>query len=152
MSIGSDAVYAAEEYLANGGKKAGGTAIEQISRVYGAQAVVVSIDPRRVYVAAPGDTEHLTVKTSKPGALQKQWSSHWVAGITWHGAETAWQGRERASCFCLLLVAGIPAVTGANVPAVLLSVELACVHSACRCCRAQRRAVLLVAVHRHGWP
>ncbi|KAI3433306.1 hypothetical protein D9Q98_003124 [Chlorella vulgaris] len=73
VSIGSDAVYAAEEYLANGGKKAGGTAIEQISRVYGAQAVVVSIDPRRVYVAAPGDTEHLTVKTSKPGPNGEQY-------------------------------------------------------------------------------
>ena len=32
-----------------------------------AQAVVVSIDPRRVYVNSPQDTPHLTVETSKPG-------------------------------------------------------------------------------------
>lgn len=37
MSIGSDAVFAVEEYLARGGAKDGSTAIEQISRVYGAQ-------------------------------------------------------------------------------------------------------------------
>ncbi len=60
-------MYAVEEYLAAGGKKGGNTAIEQISRVYGAQAVVISIDPRRVYVAAPGETSHVTVETSKPG-------------------------------------------------------------------------------------
>ena len=67
MSIGSDSVYAVEEYLAAGKKKEGRTAIEQISRVYGAQAVVVSIDPRRVWVASPEDTTHHTVKTSKTG-------------------------------------------------------------------------------------
>ncbi|KAB2605998.1 imidazole glycerol phosphate synthase hisHF [Pyrus ussuriensis x Pyrus communis] len=44
ISIGSDAVYAAEEYLRTG-----------ISRVYGNQAVVVSIDPCRVYVKNPKD-------------------------------------------------------------------------------------------------
>lgn len=37
VSIGSDAVLAVEEYLARGGAKDGSTAIEQISRVYGAQ-------------------------------------------------------------------------------------------------------------------
>lgn len=42
MSIGSDAVYAAEEYYASGCHKTGQTAIEQISEVYGKQAVVVS--------------------------------------------------------------------------------------------------------------
>ena len=35
------------------GKKDGTTSIEQISAVYGKQAVVVSIDPRRVYVTDP---------------------------------------------------------------------------------------------------
>lgn len=37
VSIGSDAVEAVEAYLARGGAKDGSTAIEQISRVYGAQ-------------------------------------------------------------------------------------------------------------------
>lgn len=67
VSIGSDAVYAVEDYLANGSSKNGKTAIEQISKVYGAQAVVISIDPKRVYVHSPDDTRHTTVETSKPG-------------------------------------------------------------------------------------
>ena len=52
VSIGSDAVYAAEALISNGGKSTGGTSIEVISHVYGAQAVVISIDPKRVYVAS----------------------------------------------------------------------------------------------------
>lgn len=50
------------EYLAGGRKLTGATAIEQISAVYGKQAVVVSIDPRRVYVKDPKDVKHATVK------------------------------------------------------------------------------------------
>jgi imidazole glycerol-phosphate synthase len=55
VSMGSDAVDAAEALLANNGKKSGETSIEMISRVYGVQAVVVSIDPKRVYVASKDD-------------------------------------------------------------------------------------------------
>ncbi|RLI70250.1 imidazole glycerol phosphate synthase HisHF, partial [Archaeoglobales archaeon] len=65
VSIGSDAVYAVEEYLKHG--KTGESSIEQISKVYGSQAVVVSIDPRRVYVESPDDTEHNVIKTEIPG-------------------------------------------------------------------------------------
>jgi glutamine amidotransferase/cyclase len=53
VSIGSDAVEVAEEYLRTR-QLTGTTSIEQISAVYGRQAVVVSIDPRRVYVSDPG--------------------------------------------------------------------------------------------------
>lgn len=49
VSIGSDAVFAVEELHANEGKKTGKTGIETISAAYGAQAVVVSFDPKRVY-------------------------------------------------------------------------------------------------------
>ena len=64
ISIGSDAVYIAEQYLKTG-KKSGKTSIEQISRVYGNQAVVISIDPKRVYVNSPGDAKnHHVIKTS----------------------------------------------------------------------------------------
>ncbi|KAL6714660.1 Histidine biosynthesis bifunctional protein hisB [Lecanora helva] len=63
VSIGSDAVIAAEEYYHNGRKLSGNTAIEQISAKYGNQAVVVSIDPRRVYVKSPDTTKHHTIKT-----------------------------------------------------------------------------------------
>jgi imidazole glycerol phosphate synthase subunit HisF len=52
VSIGSDAVEVAEEYLRTR-QLTGTTSIEQISAVYGRQAVVVSIDPRRVYVSDP---------------------------------------------------------------------------------------------------
>mmetsp|Transcript_26144 Transcript_26144/g.26372 ORF Transcript_26144/g.26372 Transcript_26144/m.26372 type:complete len:568 (+) Transcript_26144:70-1773(+) len=53
VSIGSDAVTAAEEYYISGGMKTGSTCIEQISSHYGAQAVVVSVDPKRMYVSDP---------------------------------------------------------------------------------------------------
>mmetsp|Transcript_24178 Transcript_24178/g.52814 ORF Transcript_24178/g.52814 Transcript_24178/m.52814 type:complete len:561 (-) Transcript_24178:1171-2853(-) len=72
VSIGSDAVEVAEQYLA-AGKKDGSTSIEQISEVYGKQAVVVSIDPRRVYVADPSTVKHKTIKTSKPGPNGEQY-------------------------------------------------------------------------------
>ncbi|KAL1962196.1 hypothetical protein VTN77DRAFT_9917 [Rasamsonia byssochlamydoides] len=68
ISIGSDAVIAAEEYYENGRKLTGKTAIEQISKAYGNQAVVVSVDPKRVYVNGPGDTSHHTIKTAYPNA------------------------------------------------------------------------------------
>ncbi|XP_057474860.1 imidazole glycerol phosphate synthase hisHF, chloroplastic-like [Actinidia eriantha] len=66
VSIGSDAVYAAEEYLRTG-EKTGKSSLEQISRVYGNQAVVVSIDPRRVYLKSPNDVKFKSVKVSNPG-------------------------------------------------------------------------------------
>ncbi|PKU68883.1 Imidazole glycerol phosphate synthase hisHF, chloroplastic [Dendrobium catenatum] len=66
ISIGSDAVYAAETYLKTG-VKTGQSSIEQISTVYGKQAVVVSIDPRRLYVKSPEEVEFKTVKLRSPG-------------------------------------------------------------------------------------
>ncbi len=66
ISIGSDAVDAVERFLRSG-KKSGSSSIEQISAVYGAQAVVISVDPRRVYVDSPAATPHATVKTTTPG-------------------------------------------------------------------------------------
>ncbi|KAL4785830.1 hypothetical protein BJX76DRAFT_323204 [Aspergillus varians] len=66
VSIGSDAVTAAEEFYEAGRVLSGQTAIETISRAYGNQAVVVSVDPKRVYVNRPEDTEHHTIKTTYP--------------------------------------------------------------------------------------
>jgi glutamine amidotransferase/cyclase len=66
ISIGSDAVHTVEDYLASG-KMTGMSSLEQISRVYGNQAVVVSVDPRRLYVASPAATPHHTIKTAAPG-------------------------------------------------------------------------------------
>jgi imidazole glycerol-phosphate synthase len=67
VSIGSDAVTAAEEYYAKGKHLTGKTAIETISSAYGNQAVVISVDPRRVYVSSPADTPHHTIHTLYPG-------------------------------------------------------------------------------------
>ena len=66
VSIGSDAVYIVEAYLKTG-RKTGKSAIETIAYVYGNQAVVISIDPRRVYVDSPDETDHPTVETTIPG-------------------------------------------------------------------------------------
>ncbi len=66
VSIGSDAVLIVEEYLKTG-RKTGQSSIEEISRVYGNQAVVVSIDPRRVYVKSPDEVKHQVIETSITG-------------------------------------------------------------------------------------
>lgn len=67
VSIGSDAVLATEEYFGNGNRLSGTTAIETISAAYGNQAVVVSVDPKRVYTESPDETSHHTIKTQYPG-------------------------------------------------------------------------------------
>lgn len=72
ISIGSDAVYTTEKYLQSG-EKTGKSSIEQISIVYGAQAVVISVDPRRVYVQSENATEHHTIKTEFPGPDGEQY-------------------------------------------------------------------------------
>ncbi|MCF8094339.1 MAG: imidazole glycerol phosphate synthase subunit HisF [Desulfobacteraceae bacterium] len=66
ISIGSDAVYIAEQYLKTG-QKSGASAIEQISSVYGSQAVVISIDPRRVYVNSQEEVPHKAFRTDITG-------------------------------------------------------------------------------------
>jgi glutamine amidotransferase/cyclase len=66
VSIGGDAVSTVEKFLASG-TASGKSSIEQISGVYGAQAVVISVDPRRVYVSAPDETHHATIETADPG-------------------------------------------------------------------------------------
>lgn len=73
VSIGSDAVYCAEKFYADGGNKTGTTAIETIAEAYGSQAVVISVDPRRVYVKDPSETTHSTVKNSKVGPNGEQY-------------------------------------------------------------------------------
>lgn len=73
VSIGSEAVYAVEELFKRAAENSqegesnpakfsdacltGKTGIETISKGYGAQAVVVSIDPRRVYVSADEEVD-----------------------------------------------------------------------------------------------
>jgi len=66
VSIGSDAVLIAEAYLQTG-RLTGRSSIETISRVYGNQAVVVSVDPRRVYVNSADEVKHVVIETAIPG-------------------------------------------------------------------------------------
>ena len=73
VSIGSDAVLVAESFLSAGNKASGETAIERISAAYGNQAVVVSVDPKRVFVDSPMDTSHHTIKTQFPNAAGQEY-------------------------------------------------------------------------------
>jgi glutamine amidotransferase/cyclase len=66
VSIGSDSVLIVEALLDNESQN-GQSSIEEIARVYGNQAVVVSIDPRRVYVKSADDTRHRVIETRLPG-------------------------------------------------------------------------------------
>jgi len=66
ISIGSDAVTIAEEYIKSG-QKTGESAIEIISEVYGNQAVVISVDPRRVYVMTKDEVPHHVLATENKG-------------------------------------------------------------------------------------
>jgi len=72
VSIGSDAVRIVEDYLKTG-VKTGRSAIEEISRVYGNQAVVISIDPRRVYVKSPDGIPHTVIETALPGPAAERY-------------------------------------------------------------------------------
>jgi glutamine amidotransferase/cyclase len=72
ISIGSDAVLITEDVL-KAGKTTGMSSIEQIARVYGNQAVVISVDPRRVYVDSPDSVNHETIKTAFPGPNGEQY-------------------------------------------------------------------------------
>ncbi|OMH83241.1 Imidazole glycerol phosphate synthase hisHF [Zancudomyces culisetae] len=73
ISIGSDSVYAAENYINSNRTLDGSSSVEQISKQYGSQAVVVSIDPKRVYVDHPSCTSHTTIKTMKPGPNNEEY-------------------------------------------------------------------------------
>jgi glutamine amidotransferase/cyclase len=108
VSLGSDAVDAAEALIASGGKKTGQTAIEMISRVYGVQAVVVSIDPKRVYVASKdkADAKHVVVELDEdqagPNGERLCWYQCTVKG-----------GREERD-ICAVTVAKASEVLGAG--------------------------------------
>jgi glutamine amidotransferase/cyclase len=106
VSIGSDAVLAAEEYYENGRKLSGRTGIETISAAYGNQAVVVSVDPKRVFVSEPTDTKHYTIKTDLPSE---------------HGAEYVWYactikgGRETRDMDVVQLVQAVEAMGAGEI-------------------------------------
>ena len=62
VSIGSDAVHSASAYILSNCTKTGRSSIEQISQQYGAQAVVVSVDPRRAFLSTEDEKkEHVAM-------------------------------------------------------------------------------------------
>ena len=85
VSIGGDAVLAAEQYHANGGRPTGETSIETISAAYGNQAVVISVDPKRIPVTHPSATTHHTIPTAHPGPNGE---THVWYQCTIHGGRT----------------------------------------------------------------
>lgn len=108
VSIGSDAVDAAEAYVAAGGARTGATSIETISGVYGVQAVVVSIDPKRAYLRSPtdGDARHVVV------ALANDQRGPAGEGYCWYQC-TVKGGRE-ARDICAVTVARAVEALGAG--------------------------------------
>lgn len=114
VSIGSEAVYAVEALLASlpAGESdparaldsalTGTTPIETISRAYGAQAVVVSVDPRRVYVSSPSEvpSAHAACMVSGlPGTDEE--GKHWWYRCTVKG------GREDRDVDAVQLARGV---------------------------------------------
>lgn len=73
VSIGTDAVYAAEKFYSLGGQGDGTSPIETISKAYGSQAVVVSVDPKKVFVDGPHSTKNKTFQTKFPNKEGKTW-------------------------------------------------------------------------------
>ena len=111
VSIGSDAVTAVEVYLNNNHIAQGTSCLEQISAHYGAQAVVVSIDPKRVYLAestAPegllGDCEVITLP---PDGLGPNGETHvWYQVTIKGGRETRPLCAVNLAKVCQILGAG----------------------------------------------
>jgi glutamine amidotransferase/cyclase len=102
VSIGSDAVTAAETYYASNSTLSRTTAIETISAAYGVQAVVVSVDPKRIYVNSPADApDHHVLQTPYPGPNGELYC--WYA-CTIHG------GRSTSSLDVIQLATAVEAM------------------------------------------
>ncbi len=118
VSIGSEAVFAVEELFARAADMGqaeetnplkfkeevltGKTGIETISKGYGAQAVVVSIDPRRVYLSAGEEVD------SKHFALRSHWRSGYRRrGKQWWYRCTVKGGREDRDIDVIQLARGV---------------------------------------------
>lgn len=87
VSIGSDAVIAAEDFWRRGGKGDGTSGIETISAAYGRQAVVVSVDPKKVYIKTGEEAQsHHYVRSSEKDADGR--SLCWYACTIKGGRET----------------------------------------------------------------
>jgi glutamine amidotransferase/cyclase len=115
VSIGSEAVVAVLELLEAAGASvagdpalakdsalSGSTGIEQISKAYGAQAVVVSIDPKRVYVDASEVAAHPHARSIVEGAKGSR-----DEGRQWWYTATISGGRETRDLDVVQLARGV---------------------------------------------
>lgn len=105
VSIGSDAVYAAEQYRDHHGVTTGSTGLEQISNLYGVQAVVVSIDPQRVYVEE-GDVAQLREKGHEVLYIEEEGRYCWY--------QCTVKGGREARDICAVTVARASEALGAG--------------------------------------
>lgn len=104
VSIGTDAVFAAEKYYANGEKGDGKSPIETISKAYGAQAVVISVDPKRVYVNNRNETPNKCFQTLSPNPEGQNWC--WYQCTIKGGRESRDLGAWELAHACEALGAG----------------------------------------------
>ncbi|KAJ1023068.1 hypothetical protein NDA13_005115 [Ustilago tritici] len=118
VSIGSEAVFAVEELYARAAQNGqanetnplkfsdacltGKTGIETISKGYGAQAVVVSIDPRRVYLSPTEEVDpaHAPCVVSGPAGSEDE-------GKKWWYRCTVKGGREERDVDVIQLARGV---------------------------------------------
>ena len=123
VSIGSDAVLSALQYWTRRGEAdsakqgegegegegvlRGDTSIEQISHVYGRQAVVISVDPRRVYLASPEDASD----AHRPNVVELLEGDSGPAGerYAWYAC-TMKGGREQADLDVVQLAVAMEAL------------------------------------------
>ncbi|KZT30661.1 imidazole glycerol phosphate synthase HisHF [Neolentinus lepideus HHB14362 ss-1] len=104
VSMGSEAVYAVERMLERGGSGDGTSAIETIARVYGRQAVVVSIDPKRTYIDDPSSYSgpyKSEIVRGKPDGPEKDRGRAWWYQCTVSG------GRELRPLSVVQLAQGV---------------------------------------------
>lgn len=104
VSIGTDAVFAAEKFYSLGGRGDGTSPIETISKAYGAQAVVISVDPKKVYVDSPGSTKNKTFKSKIANEKGQEWC--WYQCTIKGGRETRDVGVWELTRACEALGAG----------------------------------------------
>lgn len=104
VSIGTDAVFAAEKFYSLGGRGDGTSPIETISKAYGAQAVVISVDPKKVCVDSPGSTKNKTFKSKIANEKGQEWC--WYQCTIKGGRETRDLGVWELTRACEALGAG----------------------------------------------
>lgn len=104
VSIGTDAVFAAEKFYERGCSGDGLSPIETISKAYGSQAVVISVDPKKVYVNDPRDTENKTFQSKVPNEKEQTWC--WYQCTIKGGRESRNMGVWELTKACEALGAG----------------------------------------------